>query len=117
MPNIGSAYNEHFECTCYHPLFRFNKFGDIERVILRNGNVYSSDNRQIVLEPAHKKRENTGFSQVDTRIFGAFCSESVKRDFRLLPFKENFDTIVELKGLKVFPKVLNGKCQLKVEQL
>ena len=26
----GSAYNGHFGCTCYHPLFCFNQFGDLE---------------------------------------------------------------------------------------
>lgn len=26
----GTAYNGHFECTCYHPLFLFNQFGDLE---------------------------------------------------------------------------------------
>jgi glutathione S-transferase len=25
----GSAYNGHFGCTCYHPLFMFNQFGDV----------------------------------------------------------------------------------------
>jgi Transposase DDE domain group 1 len=24
----GSAYNGYFGCTCYHPLFLFNQFGD-----------------------------------------------------------------------------------------
>ena len=28
----GSAYNGHIGCTCYHPLFLFNQFGDLERV-------------------------------------------------------------------------------------
>jgi len=37
----GSTYNGHFSCTCYHPLFCFNQFGDLERVLLREGNVYS----------------------------------------------------------------------------
>jgi hypothetical protein len=27
----ASAYNGHFGCTCYHPLFVFNQFGDVER--------------------------------------------------------------------------------------
>jgi hypothetical protein len=27
----GSAYNGHFGCTCYHPLFVFNQLGDVER--------------------------------------------------------------------------------------
>ncbi len=31
----GSAYNGHFGCTCYHPLFLFNQFGDLERCGLR----------------------------------------------------------------------------------
>jgi hypothetical protein len=39
----GSAYNGYFECTCYHPLFCFNQFGDLERALLRNGNVHSAD--------------------------------------------------------------------------
>ena len=25
-----AAYNGHFECVCYHPLFCFNQFGDCE---------------------------------------------------------------------------------------
>ena len=29
----GSACNGHFGCTCYHPLFVFNQFGDLERVM------------------------------------------------------------------------------------
>ena len=39
----GSAYNGHFGYTRYQPLFVFNQYGDIERALLRNGNVYSSD--------------------------------------------------------------------------
>ena len=27
----SSAYNGHFGCTCYHPLFVFNQIGDVER--------------------------------------------------------------------------------------
>ena len=33
----GSAYNGHFGCTCYHPLFVFNQLGDVERCALRSG--------------------------------------------------------------------------------
>src|SRR6516165_7235710 len=32
----GSAYNGHFGCTCYHPLFVFNQLGDVERCALRS---------------------------------------------------------------------------------
>lgn len=47
----GSAYNGYFERICDHPLFCFNQFGDMERVLLRNGNVHSSDDWRSVLEP------------------------------------------------------------------
>jgi hypothetical protein len=47
----GTAYNGHFACTCYHPLFVFNQFGDLERCALRPGNVHSADGWQDVLEP------------------------------------------------------------------
>jgi hypothetical protein len=47
----GSAYNGHFGCTCYHPLFLFNQFGDLERCSLRPGNVHSADDWERVLKP------------------------------------------------------------------
>jgi len=47
----GSAYNGHFACTCYHPLFVFNQFGDLERCALRSGNVHSADRWRDVLAP------------------------------------------------------------------
>jgi hypothetical protein len=47
----GSAYNGHFGCTCYHPLCCFNQFDDLERSLLRPGNVHSADDWRFVLEP------------------------------------------------------------------
>jgi hypothetical protein len=47
----GSAYNGHFGCTCYHPLFVFNQFGDLERVMLRRGNHHSAKFGRRVLLP------------------------------------------------------------------
>ena len=47
----GSAYNGHFCCTCYHPLFCFNQFGDVEQALLREGNVHSAEDWRDVLEP------------------------------------------------------------------
>jgi hypothetical protein len=47
----GSAYNGHFGCTCYHPLFVFNQFGDVGRCALRPGNVHSAAAWRAVLEP------------------------------------------------------------------
>jgi len=47
----GSAYNGHFECVCYHPLFCFNQFGDCEGAMLRPGNVHSADGWKEFLKP------------------------------------------------------------------
>ena len=47
----GAAYNGHFACTCFHPLFVFNQFGDLERCALRPGNVHSAHGWKDVLEP------------------------------------------------------------------
>ena len=47
----GTAYNGHFECTCYHPLFLFNQFGDLESVLLRRGNKASAKFWRRVLLP------------------------------------------------------------------
>ncbi len=40
----------HYECACYHPLFVFNQFGDLERSALRPGNVHSVDGWEGVLK-------------------------------------------------------------------
>jgi hypothetical protein len=47
----GTAYNGHFGCTCYHPLFCFNQFGDLEHALLREGHVHSANDWHSVLEP------------------------------------------------------------------
>lgn len=47
----NSVWNGHFGCTCYHPLFVFNQFGDLERCALRPGNVHSADGWEDVLKP------------------------------------------------------------------
>jgi len=47
----NSVWNGHYDCTCYHPLFVFNQFGDLERCALRPGNVHSADRWDGVLKP------------------------------------------------------------------
>ena len=47
----GSAYNGHFGSTCYHPLFCFNQYGDLEGTMLREGNVHSADHWRDLLDP------------------------------------------------------------------
>src|SRR6202023_2579193 len=47
----NSVWNGHYACTCYHPLFVFNQFGDLERCTLRPGNVHSADGWESALKP------------------------------------------------------------------
>ncbi|NIO48577.1 MAG: IS1380 family transposase, partial [Candidatus Aminicenantes bacterium] len=54
----GSAYNGHFRCNCYHPLFCFNQYGDCEGAMLRPGNVHSADRWKELLEPIVQRYEN-----------------------------------------------------------
>ncbi len=47
----GAAYNGHLGEECYHPLFCFNQFGDLEGAMLRPGNVHSAEEWDVLLEP------------------------------------------------------------------
>ena len=56
----GSAWNGHFRCTCYHPLFVFNQFSDLERCMLRPGNVHSAEDWRSVLGPVIARYRGQG---------------------------------------------------------
>ncbi len=56
----GAAWNGHFRCTCYHPLFLFNQFGDLERCCLRPGHVHSAEDWRDVLEPVIARYRGRG---------------------------------------------------------
>jgi hypothetical protein len=56
----GSAWNGHFGCSCYHPLFVFNQYGDLERCLLRAGHVHSAEDWRLVLEPAIARYRERG---------------------------------------------------------
>lgn len=58
----SSVWNGHFGCTCYHPLFVFNQYGDLERCALRPGNVHSADGWEAVLEPVVSRYQNSAES-------------------------------------------------------
>ena len=89
----GSAYNGHFGYTCYHPLFVFNQFGDIERALLRNGNVYSSDDWKSVLEPIIKRYQEKDIIRY-FRGDAAFANPDI---YRLLE-NERYFYAIRLKG-------------------
>lgn len=54
----SSAYNGHFRCNCYHPLFCFNQYGDCEGAMRRPGNVHSADRWKELLEPIVRRYKN-----------------------------------------------------------
>jgi hypothetical protein len=69
----GTAYNGHFGCTCYHPLFLFNQFGDLERVMLRRGNRGSAKYWRRVLLPVidrYRGRDIPKFFRGDAAFAG-----------------------------------------------
>ncbi|MBM3624962.1 MAG: IS1380 family transposase [Alphaproteobacteria bacterium] len=86
-----SCWNGHYECTCYHPLFLFNQFGDLERCALRPGNVHSADGWENVLKPVVARykgqvsriyfRGDAGFANPD--IYDYLEAEGVKYAIRL----------------------------------
>jgi hypothetical protein len=72
----GTAYNGHFACTCYHPLFVFNQFGDLERCALRPGNVHSAHGWKDVLKPV-VARYRGKFKRRYFRADAAFANPAV----------------------------------------
>ena len=89
----GSAYNGHYGYTCYHPLFVFNQFGDMERSLLRNGNVYSTDDWKSVLKPIIKRYQDKDIIRY-FRGDAAFANPDI---YRLLE-TENYFYSIRLKG-------------------
>ena len=53
----NSAYNGHFESTCYHPLLLFNREGDCLAAKLRPGNVHSADDWEELLLPEIERQQ------------------------------------------------------------
>ena len=55
-----SAYNGHFESTCYHPLLLFNREGDCLAAKLRPGNVHSAEGWEELLLPEIERQQAQG---------------------------------------------------------
>jgi len=72
----GSAWNGHFGCTCYHPLFLFNQFGDLERSLLRSGNAHSAEDWRLVLEPVIVRYRDRGID-LSFRADAAFAKPEI----------------------------------------
>jgi hypothetical protein len=71
-----SAYNGHFESTCYHPLLLFNREGDCLAAKLRPGNVHSADGWEELLLPEIDRQQAQG-KEVAFRGDAAFAKPEV----------------------------------------
>ncbi|MBV8452396.1 MAG: IS1380 family transposase, partial [Deltaproteobacteria bacterium] len=67
-----SAYNGHFESTCYHLLLLFNREGDCLAAKLRPGNVHSAEGWEELLLPEIKRQQQQG-KEVVFRADAAFA--------------------------------------------
>ena len=71
-----SAYNGHFESTCYHPLLLFNGKGDCVAAKLRPGNVHSAEDWEEVLLPEIERQQQRG-KEVVFRADAAFAKPEI----------------------------------------
>jgi len=71
-----SAYNGHFESTCYHPLLLFNREGDCLAAKLRPGNVHSAEGWEELLLPEIERQQKLG-KEVVFRADAAFAKPEV----------------------------------------
>jgi hypothetical protein len=72
----SSAYNGHFEFTCYHPLLLFNREGDCLAAKLRPGNVHSADDWEELLLPEIERQRKLG-KDVVFRADAAFAKPKI----------------------------------------
>jgi hypothetical protein len=71
-----SAYNGHFESTCYHPLLLFNREGDCLAAKLRPGNVHSAKDWDELLLPEIERQQQRG-KEVVFRADAAFAKPEI----------------------------------------
>ena len=71
-----SAYNGHFESTCYHPLLLFDREGDCLAAKLRPGNVHSADDWEELLLPQTERQQKLG-KEVVFRADAAFAKPEI----------------------------------------
>jgi len=98
----GTAYNGHFECTCYHPLFLFNQFGDLERAMLRRGNHASAKFWRRVLLPVIERYRHLDIPKF-FRGDAAFANPAL---YRLLE-EEDYRYVIRLKANAVLEREIS----------
>ncbi len=71
-----TAYNGHFESTCYHPLLLFNREGDCLAAKLRPGNVHSAEDWEELLLPEIERQQSLG-KEVVFRADATFANPEI----------------------------------------
>ena len=71
-----SAYNGHFESTCYHPLLLFNREGDCVAAKLRAGNVHSAEGWEELSLPEIERQQRMG-KEITFRADAAFAKPEI----------------------------------------
>ena len=105
----GSMYNGHFGCTCYHPLFVFNQDGDVERAMLRHGNVASADDWRAVLLPVIER-----YREVDVpKYFRGDAAFAIPWLYDLLE-SEGYEYAIRLKANSVLQRQIDHLLQRPV---
>ena len=72
----NSAYNGHFESTCYHPLLLFNREGDCLAAKFRPGNVHSAEDWEELLLSEIERQQRMG-KEVAFRADAAFAKPEI----------------------------------------
>jgi hypothetical protein len=97
-----SAYNGHFESTCFHPLLLFNGDGDCLAAKLRPGNVHSAEGWEELLLPEIERQQQAGkevafradAAFAKPQIYGALEERGVKYAIRI-PANDNLQRDIE----------------------
>jgi hypothetical protein len=97
----NSAYNGHFESTCYHPLLLFNGEGDCLAAKLRPGNVHSAEDWAALLLPEIERQQKLGKEMVfradaafaKPEIYEALEERGVKYAIRI-PTNDNLERVI-----------------------
>jgi len=95
----GTAYNGHFECMCYHPLFLFNQFGDLEYAMLRRGNKASAKYWRRVLLPVIERYRGCDIP----KFFRGDAAFAIPALYRLLE-KEGYRYAIRIKSNAVLER-------------
>ncbi|MGB7723564.1 MAG: IS1380 family transposase, partial [Bryobacteraceae bacterium] len=94
-----SAYNGHFESTCYHPLLLFNREGDCLAAKLRPGKVHSADDWEELLLPEIERQQK-------------LCEEVVFRADAAFAKPEIYESLEE-RGVKYTIRIPGGGAVLQ----